>query len=448
MSKSFGKIFVVHSVDTEGPLYEPIDVTFQRLKEIFGLTFENANQQTLNELKNGQIDIGGLEKEVQNVVNGHLLNYNDTWDKIQEMLDELMSPGFRNCFRDSSGNPWRFSWHCLDHVGFEYNPRRRDMGYHNIFDYYQSLLKRNNEFGDDIQWHFHPMSTYRDAHRCATSFINSPELYQILTRRIIERNWFPSVFRAGFQAERPDSNWFLEQWIPFDLSNMSMDDNSDLDAQIDFKNGRSGNWRGAPSDWSVYNPDHDHYQKKGNCRRFIGRSLNILNRIGSINEVEVEKAFVKAQSGEDVLLGISSHDFRDLRTEVKYVDALIKNVSKKYKNIEFFYSTGLEAFRAVIYKGIIGQPLDLRIDFHSSPENDVPHIKVKRINGQVFGPQPFLAIQTKSRRFIHDNLDIIDIGNEWGYAFHGDTLPLDDVEKIGLAANDKFGHTFVKTIKL
>ena len=71
------------------------------------------------------------------------------------------------------------------------------------------------------------MSTYKEAHRCATSYVNSPELYQILCRRIIEKKWFPSVNRAGFWTERPDSNWFLEQWIPFDISNMSTENNTD-----------------------------------------------------------------------------------------------------------------------------------------------------------------------------------------------------------------------------
>ena len=64
----------------------------------------------------------------------------------------------------------------------------------------------------------------------------------------------------------------------------------------------------------------------------------------------------------------------------------------------------------------------------------------------MFGPQPFLAIETRGRRFIHDNLDF-DVGRRrWYYAFHGDTLPLDDVRRIGVAANDKFGNRCVKVI--
>ena len=97
------------------------------------------------------------------------------------------------------------------------NPRRRDLGYHKIYDFYKKTLDKNKKYKDALHWHFHPMSVYNEAHRCATSYVNSPELYTILCRKIIERNFFPSVFRAGFQAERPDSNLFLEQWIPLIL---------------------------------------------------------------------------------------------------------------------------------------------------------------------------------------------------------------------------------------
>ena len=53
--------------------------------------------------------------------------------------------------------------------------------------------------------------------------------------KIIERDFFPSCFRAGFQAERPDSNLFLEQWIPFDITNMSCEDDQHLEDTIDFR---------------------------------------------------------------------------------------------------------------------------------------------------------------------------------------------------------------------
>ena len=215
-------VYIVHSIDTEGPLYESLEAKFHRLYDVFNIKF-SPSKNLLEKLKNKKINLKGKEEAVSTLLSNHLTNYNDTWKKIDQMIKNIFSKNFRNNDKDSFGGNWIFNWHCLDHVGYKYNPRKRTLGYHKIFDHYKKVLRKNKNHNDQIHWHFHPMSTYNDAHRCATSYVNSPELYQILCRRILERNWFPSVFRAGFQTERPDSNWFLEQWIPFDISNMSVE---------------------------------------------------------------------------------------------------------------------------------------------------------------------------------------------------------------------------------
>lgn len=438
---------ILHAVDTEGPLYESTQAKFDRLHDLFGITGIEPTQGNLTKLRNRELDLAGREEDVARVLSGHLTNYNDTWDKIDGMLERLFSPAFRNAFVDSWGGGWVFNWHCLDHVGFEYNPRRRDIGYHNIFDHYRQALATHEGFRDAIHWHFHPMSTYRDAHRCATSFINSPELYQILSRRIIERNWFPTVFRAGFQTERPDSHWFLEQWVPFDISNMALDDPKEYDRTIDFRNGRSGDWRLAPADWSVYQPSHDNYQVAGKCRRSIGRALNVLNRIASIDQAEMDKAFARADNGLPTLVGIASHDFRDLGTEVDFLRGLISESAKRYPEVRFRYCEGVEAFRDVLWpEGTPAEKLDFDILFSPESTDDVPNIEVRLRRGEVFGPQPFLAIETRSRRFIHDNFDFSVKGDRWHYAFHTDTLPLHDIARIGVAANDRYGNLCVKRL--
>jgi hypothetical protein len=255
------------------------------------------------------------------------------------------------------------------------------------------------------------------------------------------------VFRAGFQTERPDSNWFLEQWIPFDISNMALDDNSELDNTIDFRNGRSGDWRLAPSDWSIYHPSHDNYQVPGSCRRWIARALNVLNRIASIDQREMDKAFARAQTGKPTIVGIASHDFRDLSTEVDFLRGLIDESRRRYPEVKFKYCEAVEAFRTAIWPdGINDAPLDLDLIYHPAPADDVPYIEVVTKSGKVFGPQPFLAIETKSRRFIHDNFDFSPSLNQWFYAFHGDTLPVEDVAVIGVAANDQYGNFCIRRI--
>ena len=125
------------------------------------------------------------------------------------------------------------------------------------------------------------------------------------------------------------------QWIPLDITNMSTSSNKDLDLSLDFKLGRSGNWRNAPKNWSIYHPSHDDYQIPGNCRRWIGRALNVKNRIASINQKEMDKAFQQANKTGFALVGLASHDFRDLGHEVNYLRKMIKNSSKKFKNVKF-----------------------------------------------------------------------------------------------------------------
>ena len=441
-------VYFVHCIDTEGPLYESLEAKFQRIKDIFNIKIKKS-KKNLEKLKKAEIPLNGKEKKIASVLSSHLTNYNSDWQKINEMINRIFSDKFRNKHKDTLGNSWVFNWHCLDHVGYKNNPRRRTLGYHKIFDYYQKVLKKRNKFKDKIHWHFHPMSTYNDAHRCATSYVNSPELYQILCRKIIERNYFPSVFRAGFQAERPDSNLFLEQWIPFDITNMSTHNNKDLDMSLDFKFGRSGDWRRAPKDWDIYHPSHDDYQTPGICRRWIGRALNVMNRIASINQKEVDKAFNQAQKKGYALVGFASHDFRDLEVEVEYLHNLIKKSHKKFKNVQYEFAEAKYAFSKVAkFKEKINlKPLKFDVKFFKETKKDFAKIEIKVKQGEVFGPQPFLAIKTKKNRFLNDNFDFSANKKKWYYAFHSDTIPIKDISIIGIAANDKLGNTCIKRIQ-
>jgi len=443
-------VYIVHSIDTEGPLYESLEAKFQRLDEAFNIKL-SPTKKLLEKLKNKKVDLKGKEDVVSTLLSSHLTNYNDTWKKIDKMIKSIFSKNFRNSDKDSFGGNWVFNWHCVDHVGYKYNPRRRTLGYNKIFDYYQTVLRKNKNYKDQIHWHFHPMSIYNEAHRCATSYVNSPELYQILCRRILDRNWFPSVNRAGFHTERPDSNWFLEQWIPFDISNMSILNNKDIDNSIDFKNGRMGDWRRAPKDWSIYHPDHDDYQKKGKCRRWIGRILNVMNRIGPMTQKEMDRAFIQANSNNPALVGIASHDFRNLETEVNHLRDMIKISAKKYPKVKFKYMEAKNAFVEMIKfkekKSKIEKTIKIKVTFKKKTHLDTPYLTIKCVQGKIFGPQPFLSIKTKKKRYIHDNFDFSKNKQEWYYAFHGNTLSINDIDEIGIAANDRLGNTHIKRLK-
>jgi hypothetical protein len=427
-------LHIVYCIDTEGPMTESISATFKRLRQIYKVNLP-ASKKNLIKLQNKKIKLNGLEHEISESFSKKLLSYNDNWNKINQMLKIITSKKFRNNFKDSFGKGLRYNWFIMDHVGFKDNPRKRDLGFSKIWNKYMSHYKTNNKKKvDGFHFHHHPIPFSKSANHCATHFFNkNPIIYDILNRRIIDHAWFPSVFRAGFHAIRPDSHWFLEQFIPFDYSNQSVTD--EKDNFIDFKKGRLGDWRRSPKNWKPYHPDHDDYQKKGNCRRWSARCLNIGTRGRLLSNKDILQAFKEASKGKSAIMSFTNHDYRDMQQDIIEVFKKIKLISQKYPNVKFKWSEAREAMRESLklknYKksGISQKIL-----------GNILHIK---FNEPIFGPQPYLAIKTKSGEYFHDNLDIQKPFFEWSYTFDDQTIPLNNIETIGWAANDKFGRTYV-----
>ena len=434
-------VYIVHCIDTEGPLYESLEATFERIKNTFGFELESSNKN-IEELRKKKINLFGKEEAVANFLDEDLLNNKSNWEEIRIMLDEITSKKFRDDLKDSFGNGWIYNWFCMDHVGFTGdNPRKRDMGFHKIFDYYIKYLKKQGNEKDLIQWHFHPISIKKDAHRCGVNYFNSPILTEILARKIIDRKWFPSVFRPGFHTERPDSNWFLEQWIPFDYANQSIK-GGDTN-QSDLAKGLFGDWRKAPVEWKVYHPSYEDYQKEGNCRRWIARCLNMKARLRELNEEDVRDAFKRAQLKKPTLLSFTNHDFRDMKKEINHVRDMIKKVSGEFPNIKFKFCNAIEAFRKVIGIQETKNP-KFKIDFKRSEKGKIERIEI-RCKKSIFGPQPFFALKTKKGEYLWQNLDFFG-KNQWAFTFDFNTIDFDECEKIGIAANSLDGTTEVVLI--
>ncbi len=424
---------VVHCIDTEGPLHEPLAATFQRLESIYGLSFE-PKRETLLRLQRREIPLDGLEDEVARTFSPQNLGYNDGWDSIDAMLAEMMSPGFRQAEPDSFGGGWVYNWFCLDHVGFTANPRRRDMGFHNIRDHYRQAMLDSGSGRDGLHFHHHPLAFSREANRCATHFFShTPIIFEILARCVIERRWFPCAYRPGFHVIRPDSAWFLEQYIPFDFSNQSTDE--DYSRQRDLAAGRFGDWRRAPRSWTPYHPDHDDYQSPGNCRRWTARCLNVGTRLRLMTQADVDLAFREAAEGKPVVLAFTNHDFRDMRPDVALVRSMLADAAARYPGVRYRFAEARDAMRSAL-----DLPVKSPLTFEMRREGSRLSITS---SGRLFGPQPFLALATRDRRFLHDNLDIQRPFHEWSYVLDEDTMVSEALASIGVAGCDETGNVTV-----
>lgn len=423
-------VYVVHCIDTEGPLYEDKEVVFDQIEAIYGIKLER-NIETVEKILKYEMNLEGYENEIHTLVFQHMKKTKGNWDEIDKQIQMITTKEYRNLLKDTSGNGWIYSWFCMDHVGFTgKNPRRRAEGHHVVFDYYRNLVKVQN-LGDIVQFHHHPVSISGNYNDSGTAYWGSDVLNQILCRKIIDRQWFPSVYRPGFHTERPDSHWFLEQWIPFDYGNQSVKNKQN--AQKDLDNGRFGNWRYAPTEWFPYHPSHDDYQKKGSCRRWITRCLNMSARIREITIDDIRDAFIAAADGQDVILSFTNHDYKDMDAEITRVRNILSEVVKEFSEVRFEYVDALNAMRKVTNEKIekIGMNLEVR-------EKEYPPRIVVTAEGDIFGPQPYLAIKDKQGNYYWDNFDFVQ-EKIWAYTFDNNTIDYESVSQIGVATNNKSG---------
>lgn len=430
-------LFVVHCVDTEGPLSEALEATFNRLQDSLDIHLA-PSRETLNKILSGDIDLGSKTEAARAICTPHNLEYNDSWPKIDSMLDEMVSTEYRQRFPDSDGRGCIFNWFLMDHVGFDENPRHRDVGYHNIFDHYREKMQETGANEHELHFHFHPTSTYKQGHICATSYLRSPHLLEVLSRRIIDRTWFPSSFRAGFYAERPDSHWFLEQWFPFDFSNNATAESTAESMQQDIGGGRLGDWRRALGDWSHYHPSHDDYQVPGNCRRTVFRALPVGTRLHLLKQADVDVAFARASQENPTILGFADHDFRDMRRDIEAVYSMVIRSAEKFPDVRWVHSGAKDAARKVL--GLPASPLNFDVTLEARGSSQLLRVEAQ---GDVFGPQPFLAVRTLDRRYIHDNFDFQIPGKLWTYTFDQQSIFPGSFDRVGVGAASPDGSTCV-----
>lgn len=426
-----GIVYVVHCIDTEGPLYESPEVPFEQIRKVYGIHIP-ASEENLQKLRKGELDLGGKEKAVKTLIDVHRTATGGDWYAIDRMLEKITSKDFRIQLPDCEGQGWKYSWFCMDHVGFTgKNPRRRDAGHHKIFDHYTDIINTQH-MGDIVQFHHHPVSHSGNYNESGTAFWGRSTLNDILTRKIIEREWFPVAFRPGFHTERADAHWFLEQWIPFDYGNQAV--NRMASDQPDMIDGRFGDWRMAPAEWKPYHPAHDNYQKKGNCRRWVTRCLNMNAKSCEITQEDVSEAFQLAEKEGSAILAFTDHDYKDMEYEVNRIRSFLKVSGDRFPNVCFKYADAVTAMRE--YCRLKPQDVGMSCDVMDLQNGKKLIIKTKN---NIFGSQPYLALKTKDGRFIWDNLDN-GIDCQWNYTFDYNSISYEEIEKIGIAASNDYGY--------
>lgn len=256
-----------------------------------------------------------------------------TWNEVDIAMDKLFLDSFREQYTDSRGASFKIGWFFLTWTGFISNPRNRDFGYHKVRDHYlQKWSKQIEKFGDEQCWHYHHPSNSKIGNEWGFIWNENPEYSNIISRQIIEREWFPVCYRAGGTIHTNESSNWIDNWFPYDFSNRSP---IKIENIID--------WSKAKDDWTLYRPDIYDFTKQGFGKRYIARTLDLVTGAYAIDEVEIRKAFELAKSGEPAILSVFDHDYRDIADRItKYLNQINK-ISYEYPEVKWEYASPSEA---------------------------------------------------------------------------------------------------------
>ena len=134
-------------------------------------------------------------------------------------------------------------------------------------------------------------------------------------------------------------------------------------------------------------------------------------------------------------MSVEIDDFRDK----------LKVVIAKYPDVKFKFSETVDAFRQVI--GYTDEEIKKnKVNFEASFENNI--LNVKFTNGEPFGPQPYLAVKTKGGDYFHDNFDFQVPKKSFSYVFDTYTIQMENLGKVVIAVNDKYGNQCIKEVPL
>ena len=111
----------------------------------------------------------------------------------------------------------------------------------------------------------------------------------------------------------------------------------------------------------------------------------------------------------------------------------------RFPNVRIHFTNPINAARKVL--NLKAKKINLKLEITDN-KKDFLRIKVTS-NNNIFGPQPFLAIQTIKNEFIWENFDKGLNEYEWFFTFDNMHIPKTSLKKIGIAANSNDGSTEV-----
>ena len=247
-------------------------------------------------------------------------------------ISTIYDPTFRAAHVDSSGQPYKMSWfvemdqqfeaatyqdESPDYPGLTGQPAEHTGVMDTLLRYWSAEIA---EYGDGVYWHHHVQAWTGAAWDMNDAVIDGyTHHYDALNEMLVDRAYFPSLYRAGWLWEDANMNAFLDDWIPFDYS------------------ASAGAWApyhpNASNPWSSATPNLD---------RWVTRSDV------AVVQDNVNAAFGYAAEHGAALYSFYFHDRDNMPGFIDSVQTALSNAALGYPDVAWRYVDALDGMQEIL----------------------------------------------------------------------------------------------------
>lgn len=322
---------------------------------------------------------------------------------------QVMAESYRDAHRDSLGNTLKLTWYMncgsIYSGGITTGP---------IFPYELMMDNHGTEiarWGDEMAYHYHTWFWDGTAWTQTAEFTPClPDFEQTVAHFVLDRDFYPSSFRSGWNWMSNLWECYLDDWFPYRFEGSNP----------------SGNW-------IPYHPSTSNWRAAGALRGW--ESLH--DYTPSQTAAKIEAAFAAAYYGETQVMTLWSHlKETDFPTKIDEAHAYFVAAHAKYPTVEFEYLTGRECM--LKWRG--GTDTTPPAVTVSSSDAGGVRTAIISTNEGIYQKQPFVALMTTDGAY--SRVDATAAGtNRWSVSYD-----LADTLKIAVGVTDWFGNASVKAL--
>jgi Bacterial Ig domain/HYR domain len=351
-------------------------------------------------------------------------------------LDTVMDPTWRNQFKDSFGQPVKFTWWMMG--GNIYRdaanlnvPVNNTMTLHLMKQTQGAAIR---QFGDELSLHYHTFiwSDYRGNgnplwNQARTFEECRADFDYTLIQYLLEEEVFPVSFRSGWHYMDNDWQQYLDGLLPY-----SLHDNWPA-ARAWFTNGPINNvqdWSRAPDVFIPFHPATNDYQVPGTGPGWNVRSI----KMQAMAQRDMNSIFALATNGVDEVACIWDHLPEDFVASFERIDEYAHVAAANYPTVAFRYCTAVEAMRR--WRKLADEEPP-RIEVSETAQGQALTLSI-RSSKALFQPQPFVALRDAFGQYTNLTPFCVAVGtNAWTVAL---PVPRNTLAKVGIAATDLAGN--------